>query len=114
MHKTRSTYYSEQSRNESYADIVENLSGQRKIVYDCIVDHGPISDNGIAAITGIRVHIVVARRNELWGKEKDHSTGRYDINPKIQLIEFAGYDETVTPKQSLWKPVKKVIQPSLF
>lgn len=114
MSKTRESYYSEKSRDQSYADIVDGLSGQRKTVYDCIVKNGPLSDNAISAITGIRVHIVVARRNELWGKEKDHSTNRYEINPKLQLIEFAGYDETVTPKQSLWRPVKRVIQPSLF
>lgn len=112
--RTRTTYLSEKARDESYAEIAESLSGMRKIIYECIANNFPISDNGIAEKTGIRVHIVAARRNELWGKEKDPVTNRYEINKDLQVIEFAGYDETSTPKQSLWKPVLKTLQPSLF
>lgn len=98
----RLTYHSEAARDESYKDVIDKLSGQRREVYCCILNNGPLSDNKIADLTGIRVHIVVARRNELWGKEKQLN-GKYEINPDIQLIEFAGYDESHRPKQSLWK-----------
>lgn len=114
MSRIRETYYSEAARNDSYAEIANSLSGQRKIIYECICNNQPISDNGIALRTGIRVHIVAARRNELWGKEKDPNTNRYEINKELQLIEFAGYDESVSPKQALWKPVCKITQQSLF
>lgn len=105
----RQTYHSEQSRNEAYADILDKVSGQRRKILECIINNFPVSDNAVSRLTGIPVHIVCARRNELWGKEKDPVTRRYEINPKLQLIEFAGYDETETPKQSLWKPVEKTL-----
>lgn len=112
--KTRQTYYSENARDEAYKEVLDSLSGKRKEVYECIINNYPISDNGIAKLTRIPVHLVAARRNELWGKEKNPVTNRYEINQEIQLIEFAGYDETVSPRQSLWKPVLKTLQPSLF
>lgn len=102
----RLTYKSERSRDEAYKDILDSLTGQRRKVFECILDNAPISDNDIAEKTGIRVHIVVARRNELWGKEKQPN-GKYEINLHKQLIRFAGYDESHRPKQSLWKPVIK-------
>ncbi len=114
MQGTRQTYYSEKARDEAYAEILEGVSGKRREVLECIISNYPVSDSTISRLTGIPVHLVCARRNELWGKEKDPKTNRYEINPKLQLIEFAGYDETVSPRQTLWKPVLKNIQPTLF
>lgn len=113
MAQARETYFSEKARDESYCDILDNLTGQRRQVFECILKHQPVSDNKISEYTGIRVHIVVARRNELWGKEKQPN-GRYEINPGKQLIEFAGYDENSSPKQSLWRTAKQIQEPTLF
>lgn len=114
MAEIRQSYYSEKARNEAYADILEGVTGKRRIVLECIIEHHPVSDSGISRLTGIPVHLVCARRNELWGKEKDPVTNRYEINKDLQLIEFAGYDESVSPRQTLWKPVNKTFQPTLF
>jgi hypothetical protein len=109
----RETYYSESARDECYKDLLDKLTGQRRAVFEAILHNGPVSDNRLSVITGIPVHIVVARRNELWGKEKQPN-GRYEINTERQLIEFAGYDETRSPKQSLWKVSTKTETPTLF
>ena len=105
--RARPTWYSEQARNDAYGEILDHVKGKQKIILECIISYYPISDKAISEITGIPVHLVTARRNELWGKEKNPLTGKYEINPDKQLIEFAGYDTTVKPKQSLWQPIKK-------
>ena len=114
MSQIRQTYYSEQARNEAYAEILDGVTGKRRIVLECIIKNYPVSDSTISRLTGIPVHLVCARRNELWGKEKDPVTNKYEINKELQLIEFAGYDESVSPRQTLWKPVIKTLQTTLF
>lgn len=109
----RETYYSESSRDTAYQDILDKLSGQRRTVFEIILRFGPISDHGIAEKTGIPVHTVVARRNELWGKEKQPN-GRYEINEERKLVEFAGFDTATRPRQSLWKVAVRTETPTLF
>ena len=109
----RETYYSESARDEAYRDVLEKLSGQRRTVFEIILRFGPCTDKYVSHKSGIPVHLVTARRNELWGKERQPS-GVYVINPDRQLIEFAGYDNS-KPKQSLWRICSsRLSQPTLF
>lgn len=103
----REAYYTEQARNDAYTLILCSLGRLQGKVLDCILINQPISNNGISAKTGIAVHVVSARVNELRGYEKNPVTGIREINPEKQHVEFAGYDNKVKPKVCLWKICNK-------
>lgn len=103
----REAYYSEQARNDAYSLILGSLGRLQRKVFDCILINQPISNNGISEKTGVKVHIVSARVNELRGYEKNTVTGIREINPEKQHVEFAGYDYSSKPKVCLWKICNK-------
>jgi hypothetical protein len=109
--RTDDRIYTSETRNTAYGDVLDKLAGQRRQVFECIVEYAPISNNVISEILGIPVHVVCARVNELRGYEKNPLTMKREVNPKKQFVEYAGKDNTVKPAVSLWRPAAK--QPEL-
>ncbi|MCC6323787.1 MarR family transcriptional regulator [Candidatus Nomurabacteria bacterium] len=100
--KTRQGYYSEQTRNESYkitmADSNSTEKQYNKII-NCFTLHDGWTMQEIEAKTGIAVHIVSARLNELRKDEiimtdterrKNPVTGRPNIVWKLHPTKFSG------------------------
>jgi hypothetical protein len=74
--KTRTDYYSEQIRNEAYAEVLNKLTQRESQVYNCILEFGPISLDGIAKILGGAAH---------W-----YSGRVQTLRDDYKIIEFAG------------------------
>jgi DNA-binding MarR family transcriptional regulator len=99
--KIRQGYYSEESRDESYRLLLEDLKSLNKScaeVFGVIVKQGPHSLQEISVITGIKEHLVSARLNDLRKAEYVITDGEKVIN------------EETGKKNILWKlnPVKLI------
>ncbi len=98
--KYREGYCSEEIRNEAYAEILDNLSGMRKVVYNAIKELEPCTNEEVARHLGKYPHETIARINELRkiglvifaGKKKSERSGRSaslwrraKVNPQLRI-----------------------------
>lgn len=81
--KTRQGYYTEQVRDSSFKDIIndeKNLNKNCSIVFETLKT-GPKSIYQISNLTGMKEHLVSGRLNDLRKAEYVKTTGKKIINP---------------------------------
>lgn len=85
---------SENIRNLSFAEILENLSERQAAVYRMIIEFHPISTEEVAELMNVPQHYITGRIKEL--------------RDELDLIEYAGMDKSPISNKprSLYVPKK--------
>jgi len=88
--KEREGYKSEQIRDESFGEL-DGASKMQQVVYKCIMENAPISNETIGRKLKLRINSVTPRVKEL---------------RELGYVEFAGEGKSRTTgrKVSMWRP----------
>jgi predicted transcriptional regulator len=81
--KTRQGYYTEQVRDSSFKEVVndeKSLNKNCSVVFE-VLKSGPKSIYQISNLTGMKEHLVSGRLNDLRKAEYVKTTGRKVLNP---------------------------------
>lgn len=115
----KSTYHAELARKESFKKILEELSGNRRKVFEAILHFYPVTDKQIVELTGLPINVVTPRRKELTGYRWEfvaaQNKSTYVFYPEFEYVEFDKY-VSKTEKVCMWKPTDRavILQPELI